>query len=760
MASGSDTPPLAGEPSRPPHQPPLQQTPPNPQYDFAYLYKETPRTQTPDERPHNLREKIFAIIGYATCLLTGMMHVEYILEAFHIVPRSLHSTDWTKYACFRDAIGIVVDGERVLNLNDSANVDMASSGLHQLFDGPSVLKDKLGQGEFALPPKDLDWHVNYITAPENIGKDYKQLYPGLSHELVVYGFSNKKKFSWGRYPNPDRAYKHLDHDKRTLLEDFTDSLLKKIDIRGFKDSLYRTHGILVGSAAPPQSDADPTIHVLHAGQNYTVVSHINPVFAIYDYLLKMKFRLMDKEKEPSYAKDIPIEDQEYFHNRLWPALRHWVEPQTDEHKAAIAKSKRQHRMQLRKTTTKAATAAAGAPAPRMAPLLAQRAVTHDGQVPTSPLTPLSSSPTPAERTATHSPAAGAHSSIMGTLAAAAMAPSFPTDGPAGNAASLDPPSQPMTVRIAASNPCYSDPPEYDLDDNALEDDAPEDDAPDDFDEDEHFDDEGSEPGDYELFFDEEAPVPSTPTVPAGDSREETTPTPAPIPRELSTASVTEALADIALSGDPSEATTPKPDPAQVPSAASTSSTPAATPPAAEESSKEATLGLLAPAFPPMTTATPQAVQTTSTLGNDSSQNAPPPPVPTDGPEIQRRPATRRRTRATAARANPAQDANATPADQPPAASTSTRAPSDPPARNLRSRGKTAKRERDDDEEDDGDDAPEPPKAKRARKAKPKPKTKDKAPVKTKGKKKDDPDPSDDEGPPAGPSKKGKGKGRA
>ena len=28
------------------------------------------------------------------CLLTGMMHVEYILQAFHIVPRSLHNTNW------------------------------------------------------------------------------------------------------------------------------------------------------------------------------------------------------------------------------------------------------------------------------------------------------------------------------------------------------------------------------------------------------------------------------------------------------------------------------------------------------------------------------------------------------------------------------------------------------------------------------------------------------------------------------------------
>ncbi|KAL1703323.1 hypothetical protein EV121DRAFT_271168 [Schizophyllum commune] len=758
MASGSDMPALGNEPSRPPQQTP--QPPQNPQYDFSYLYQETPRKQTPDERAPNLREKIFAVIGYATCLLTGMMHVEYILQAFHIVPRSLHNTHWEEYSCFRDAIGIVVDGERVLNLNNSRNVDMASSGLHKFFDGPSVLKNKLGQGEFALPPEDLKREVEYVTAPENLGKSYEELYPDVAHRLVVYGFSNKHKFSWGRYPSPDRTYKHLDPEKRTLLEDYVDSLLTKIDIRGLKESLKRK-GVYIGSfAPPPTSDADPTIHVLRAGRNYTVVSHINPVFAIYDYLLKMKFRVYDKESDPSYIQDIPPEDVEYFRNVMWPKLQHWVKPQTDAQRIAIEQSRRQHPMKLRKTTKKAATAAAGAPAPRMAPPLAQRAVTHDGQVPTSPLTPLSSSPTPAERTATESPAAGAHSSIMGTLAAATMAPASPTDGPAGIAASVDPPSQPMTVRIAASNPCYSDPPEYDFDDDAPEDEAPEDDAPDDFDEDEHFDDEGSEPGDYELFFDEEAPVSSTPTAPAGDLREETTPTPAPIPRELSTASVTEALADIALSGDPSEATTPQPDPAQVPSAASTSSIPAATPPAAEGSSKEATQGHSAPAFPPMTPATPQAVQATSTLGNDSSQDALPPPATTDGPEIQRRPATCRRTRATAARANPAQDANATPANQPPTASTSTRAPSDPPARNLRSRGKTAKRERDDDEEDDGDDAPEPPKAKRARKTKPKPRTKDKAPVKTKGKKKDDIDPSDDEGPPAGPSKKGKGKGRA
>ncbi|KAI5900774.1 uncharacterized protein SCHCODRAFT_02743652 [Schizophyllum commune H4-8] len=756
MASGSDTPELGGEPSRPPLQTP--QPPQNPQYDFSYLYRETPKQQTPDERAPNLREKIFAVIGYASCLLTGMMHVEYILQAFHVVPRSLHNTHWEEYSCFRDAIGIVgVDGKRVLNLNNSRNVDMASSGLHKFFDGPSVLKDKLGQGEFALLPANLEQEVDYITAPENQGKDYEELYPDVAHKLAVYGFSNKHKFSWGRYPSPDRTYEHLDPEKRTLLEDYVDSLLAKIDIHGLKESMKRK-GVYIGSfAPPPTSDADPTIHILRAGRNYTVVSHINPVFAIYDYLLKMKFRVYDKASDPSYIKDIPPEDVDYFRNVMWPKLQHWVIPRDDAHRLAIAQSKRQHPMKLRKTTKKAATAGAGtggAPAPRMAPPLAQRAVTHDGLVPTSPLTPLSSSPTPAERTTTHSPAAGAQSSIMGTLTSAAMTPSSPVDDPEGDAASFDP-GQPMTVRITSSNPCYSDPPDYDFDDG-----APEDDALGDLEEDEHSDDEGNEPEDYENFFDEEVPSASTPTASAGSTHEETTPTPAQISRELSTASVTEALADFALSGDPLNANTPQPDPAHEPPVTSTSSISGSTPPDEEEPSKDVHQGDTVSAAPPMTAMTPQATQATSTPGNNSSQDAPPPPDTTGGPEIQKRPATRRRTRA-AARASPTQNANATAAVQPPAASTSTSAPSDPPARNLRSRGKQTKRERDDDEEDDGDDAPEPPKAKRARKTKPKPKTKDMAPVKNKGKKKDDPDPSDDdEGPQAGPSKKGKGKGRA
>ena len=92
MASASDAPELGGGPSRPPQKTP--QPPQNPQFDFSYLYHDTPQQQTPDTRAPNLREKIFAIIGYAQCLLTGMMHVEYILQAFHIVPRSLHSTNW------------------------------------------------------------------------------------------------------------------------------------------------------------------------------------------------------------------------------------------------------------------------------------------------------------------------------------------------------------------------------------------------------------------------------------------------------------------------------------------------------------------------------------------------------------------------------------------------------------------------------------------------------------------------------------------
>ncbi|KAL1745096.1 hypothetical protein HDZ31DRAFT_13410, partial [Schizophyllum fasciatum] len=389
----------------------MERTPLQPQpIDFSHLYKVfTPKEQTRKNRLTNLRQKVMAIIGYAACLITGMMHIGYILEAFHVVPRSLHTTDWIVYCCFREAIGIVIEGKRVLNLDYSGNVDMIHEGLHKIFDGPSVLKNQLGQGEFSLVPHNLPWHIAHITAEENRGKNYRELYPDLKYTYDVYGFT-KHKHCYGRYPAPPRSYDHLNEDSRQLLDHVFDSLKREADVSD--EDARRGHDILMGSCAPPISDEDPTLHILRPGyQGHALESHLNPVFTIFDYILKLKYRILDNADKPELLDGIPPEDIRYFHTTLWPALGHWFKPATDKIRLQFELEQREAEAKAssKAKVGKAQTDAARRSAP-MASVPAPRALTHSGLAP--------SSQTNVER----------------------------------------PTSPASTIRAATSNPCYSPPP--------------------------------------------------------------------------------------------------------------------------------------------------------------------------------------------------------------------------------------------------------------------------------------------------------------
>ncbi|KAL1740683.1 hypothetical protein HDZ31DRAFT_76716, partial [Schizophyllum fasciatum] len=438
MAPGND---CAGEHAGEPPRPEQTPTPP-PNIDFAHLYKVfTPEEQTRKSRLTNLRQKIMAIIGYATCLVTGIMHIQYILEAFHVVPRSLHATDWIVYCCFREAIGIIIEGRRVLNLDYSGNVDMIHEGLHKIYDGPSVLKNQLGQGEFSLVPHNLDWHVKHITAEENRGKDYRELYPELKHTYDVYGFTNNKH-CYGQYSNPPRTYDHLNEESRLLLDRVFDALRRNAKVS--EEDALRGYNVLMGSCAPQASDEDPTLHVLRPGyQGHELPSHLNPVFAIFDYVLKMKYRILDHPDQPKLKEAIPAEDITYFRRTLWPALRHWFEPENDKMRENFEREKREaeDKANVRTNLRKAQTDVARRSAP-MAAVLAPRALTHSGLAP------------PSHTTVEH--------------------PTAPAS----------------TMRATESNPCYSAPPTpRDIEDeDAIADDG-----------DEEADEDGSDYGDDDAY---------------------------------------------------------------------------------------------------------------------------------------------------------------------------------------------------------------------------------------------------------------------
>ncbi|KAL1745089.1 hypothetical protein HDZ31DRAFT_63496 [Schizophyllum fasciatum] len=291
----------------------------DPKYLGLRYQTPSPSDGTPDDRPRYLRNKIIAIIGYAVCLFTGMIPSLYLLECMHIVPRSLQTTHMVIYFCFQEAIGIVVNNKRVLNLDHFGNVDLGLKWLHALFDGPSVKTDEYGHGEIALVPTDLPLHVQWIK--DNWGKDYNALYPQLMHTYEVFGFPDPDydQTSWGLYPTPARTYSHLTSEQRARLERELDA--EGVD--GQNGDLLTEDG--VREARPPRaSKAAPTNHDLKPGyQGYTVISHVKPVFAIFDYIMKLKFRLFDN---PHLRRQVPVKDAMYFWNVLWPTFHSWFEP--------------------------------------------------------------------------------------------------------------------------------------------------------------------------------------------------------------------------------------------------------------------------------------------------------------------------------------------------------------------------------------------------------------------------------------------------
>ncbi|KAI5826633.1 hypothetical protein K523DRAFT_394015 [Schizophyllum commune Tattone D] len=306
---------------------------PSPGFDPQYLEIRTPSNslETPAERPRYLRKKIVSLIGYAVCLFTGMMPAFYRLECMHIVPRSLQRTHWVMYFCFREAIGIMINGERSLNLDTSGNCDLGQRDFHGMLDGPSVLKEEYGQGEIALRPKDLDWHVQYML--KNWGVSVDKLYPDDKYEWDIYGFPrpDKDPYYYGRSSNPDRTYEHLKTEKGAALKRKIDAML---DVPGEDDHGDALIEDDLEHAETPSFPKGKIIgHELKPGcQGYTRWSHLKPPFGLFDYIWKIKWRV--DHPELGLAASIPVEDLDYFYETLWPEFKRWYEP-TPEVQAAM-----------------------------------------------------------------------------------------------------------------------------------------------------------------------------------------------------------------------------------------------------------------------------------------------------------------------------------------------------------------------------------------------------------------------------------------
>ncbi|KAL1744965.1 hypothetical protein HDZ31DRAFT_73895 [Schizophyllum fasciatum] len=284
------------------------------------------------------RNKITAIIGYAICLITGMFTAVHLLHCMHILPRSLDTEHWDLFYCLQENVGVYdkKTKKRVLNLDHYGNLEFGHESLHHVFDGIDV-KENLGEGDYAFKPVELELYLQRIE--QNRGLDYRQLFPEVTHAYTVYGFANKHHHVFGRYSTECRTYAHLDADKQARLARRMGDVVETkhtdepdADTRLTPDDTQLPDDIPVEwrLPQPPETQEEPELHILQVGDNFVVISHLNPVFVIWDYTWKMKCRVDD----PQRRLLIPKEDLLYFRDRLWPAVKHWF-PENAKHRTVV-----------------------------------------------------------------------------------------------------------------------------------------------------------------------------------------------------------------------------------------------------------------------------------------------------------------------------------------------------------------------------------------------------------------------------------------
>ncbi|KAL1744969.1 hypothetical protein HDZ31DRAFT_37463, partial [Schizophyllum fasciatum] len=246
------------------------------------------------------RNKITAIIGYAVCLITGMFTAFHLLHCMHILPRSLDTEHWDLFYCLQENVGVVVDKEtkkRVLNLDHYGNLEFGHESLHHVFDGPNV-KEGLGQGDYAFKPVKLEAYLERIE--NNHGLDYRELFPEVTHEYIIYGFANKHNHVFGRYTTEPRTYAHLDSKKRAILaHQLGDVVEAAHEDQPDENTRLSAEDVQLPAEIPmecrlpqpPKTQGQPELRILQVGDNFIVVSHLNPVFTIWDYTWKLKLRI-------------------------------------------------------------------------------------------------------------------------------------------------------------------------------------------------------------------------------------------------------------------------------------------------------------------------------------------------------------------------------------------------------------------------------------------------------------------------------------
>ncbi|TRM61326.1 hypothetical protein BD626DRAFT_631857 [Schizophyllum amplum] len=261
---------------------------------------------TPEQRKRNRdskhKRKLLALIGQESCAISGRHSDWWRVHKIHFAPFSLLSgkhKDIGRH--FTDSIG-------TKNLDRTVNTDLVCSSLHSIFDGADGPLGILGSGHLSYKLKDMPGMIDRLVKGLALRLKPEQIFQERLFRYDVYMFANMHYYSTPIYNNAvRRPYPDITRAPRTI---------------------------------GPIPIEPPTRHDFVTGcQGFDRVNHTNPVFTIFDYAVKMRYRLKLQHVEDQ-SVGIPLEDILEFNEVIWPAVSHWFGEAEPGHVHPPPKAKR------------------------------------------------------------------------------------------------------------------------------------------------------------------------------------------------------------------------------------------------------------------------------------------------------------------------------------------------------------------------------------------------------------------------------------
>ncbi|KAL1660988.1 hypothetical protein GGF50DRAFT_118386 [Schizophyllum commune] len=338
--------------------------------------KESPAHATTKNRIKNIRQRLENLIGLKVGAISNMVTAPWAMHAIHIVTRTLKKENELVHECFRKAVGVKdKDGVPQINLDGLGNVEYELVGVHVAVDGPPWASQKAGygKGDIAMLPKEIRKELKYIE--KNRGKDYKKLYP-MKDGPREFVFLNRDDYKIPDDLSMPEEGTGVDDDACNN-DDDDDDVPPENTLRG---KMYREYMQAQEEFGKVQH------HVVESGINEwaTFISHLNPVFVIFDYAYKMWYRI-----ERDQTAGISAEDLAFFHNEVWPVVSPWFTDSSTDAASRITMPKKATKPNI--VAAKSAPEVASKPAVPARARLAKTAPVYNCDT-SSPLTDFESSP--------------------------------------------------------------------------------------------------------------------------------------------------------------------------------------------------------------------------------------------------------------------------------------------------------------------------------------------------------------------------------